>query len=348
MSELIKQTLKSSNQTDPELSDLFDDDTEDAGSLMSAVYLVLEDNMSVQGAMDHVRNQSLEKNIDEISYILVVDSEGILKGGLNVSQLVISEPTEMITSVMYPDIISVSADTDQEQCALIMEKYNLLTLAVTDSYGRLEGIVKIEDMIDVFQDEATEDMYKMVGVDEEEKILGPFLTSVKGRFPWLFVNLITAGLAAMVIIVFESTLTKVIALAAFLPVIAGQGGIVGTQTLTLMVRSMALEEISHEDTKKLLIKELSLGLVHGFVLGLIAGIVAYFWQENIYLSLVIGFSMMGNLAVAGISGVALPIFLRAMKLDPALSSAVVVTTVTDVVGFLIYLGMATLVINLII
>ena len=115
-----------------------------------------------------------------------------------------------------------------------------------------------------------------------------------------------------------------------------------------MVRSMALEEISHEDTKKLLIKELSLGLVHGFVLGLIAGIVAYFWQENIYLSLVIGFSMMGNLAVAGISGVALPIFLRAMKLDPALSSAVVVTTVTDVVGFLIYLGMATLVINLII
>ena len=348
MSELIKESLRSSNQNNPEISELLDYDTEDAGSLMSPVYVVLEDNMSVQDSMDHVRNQSLGKSIEEISYILVVDSEKILKGGLNVSQLVISEPTEMITSVMYPDIISVSTDTDQEQCALIMERYNLLTLAVTDSYGRLEGIVKIEDMIDVFQDEATEDMYKMVGVDEEEKILGPFSTSIKGRFPWLFINLITAALAALVIVVFESTLTKAIALAAFLPVIAGQGGIVGTQTLTLMVRSMALEEISHRHTKKLLIKELGLGLVHGFLLGVIAGIAAYFWQENVYLSLVIGFSMMGNLAVAGVSGVALPLVMRALKLDPALSSAVLVTTVTDVVGFIIYLGMATLVINLII
>jgi magnesium transporter len=348
MSELIKESLRSSNQNNPEITELLDYDAEDAGSLMSPVFVVLEDNMSVQDSMDHVRNQSLGKSIEEISYILVVDSEKILKGGLNVSQLVISDPTEKITSVMYPDIISVSTDTDQEQCALIMERYNLLTLAVTDSYGRLEGIVKIEDMIDVFQDEATEDMYKMVGVDEEEKILGPFLTSIKGRFPWLFINLITAALAAFVIVVFESTLTKAIALAAFLPVIAGQGGIVGTQTLTLMVRSMALEEISHRHTKKLLIKELSLGLVHGFLLGIIAGIAAYFWQENVYLSLVIGFSMMGNLAIAGVSGVALPLFMRALKLDPALSSAVVVTTVTDIVGFIIYLGMATLVINLII
>ena len=353
MSELIKQSLGSSHEHDFDLNNskfenLLDYDPEDAGSLMTSVFLVLEDDMSVQDAMDHVRNQSLAKNIDEISYILVVDADNILKGGLNVSQLVISKPTDMITSVMYPDIISVSVDTDQEQCALIMERYNLLTLAVTDSYGRLEGIVKIEDMIDVFQDEATEDMYKMVGVDEEEKLLGPFWTSVKSRLPWLCINLMTAGVAALVIVIFESTLTQVIALAAFLPIIAGQGGILGTQTLTLMVRSMALEEISHKHTKRLLIKELSLGLLHGFLLGLIAGTAAYFWQDNIYLSLVVGFSMMGNLAVAGISGVALPLFLRAIKIDPALSSAVVVTTVTDVVGFIIYLGMATLVINLII
>ena len=351
MSEFIK---KNHNATDVDfelnnskLTSLEEYDTETAANLMTPAYLILEETMSVQDAMDYVRRQSSEGNFDEISYMLVVDSNKILKGGLNVSQLLTSETSKSISSIMYPDIISVSTDTDQEQCALIMERYNLLTLAVTDYSGRLEGIVKIEDMIEVFQDEATEDMYKMVGVYEGEKMLGPFWTSVKGRFPWLFINLITAALAGLVIVVFESTLTQVMALAAFLPVIAGQGGIVGTQTLTLMVRSMALEEISPEDTKKLLIKELSLGVVHGFLLGLLAGTAAYLWQGNIYISLVIGFSMMGNLAVAGISGVALPLLLRAMKIDPALSSAVFVTTVTDIVGFIIYLGMATLVISLI-
>ena len=156
------------------------------------------------------------------------------------------------------------------------------------------------------------------------------------------INLATAGIAALVITLFQETIQQVVALAVFLPVIAGQGAIVGTQTLTLVVRSMALGEINKSDARSLLIKELLLGLAHGAALGLIAGLIALLWHGNEYLALVVGIAMFGNLIVAGISGVILPLGLKALKVDPALSSAVVVTTVTDVVGFLIYLGLATM------
>ena len=326
---------------------LIDYEDDDAGGLMTPRYIALNEAMTVRKAIEYIRSTSTEIDISEVTYILVVDPQNVLKGGLNVSQLVTAENEDYIADVMYPNVISVPAETDQEECALIMERYNLLTLPVVDERGRLEGIVKIEDMIYVLQEEATEDMYRMVGVAEEEKILGPFWDSVKGRLPWLCVNLATAGLAALVITLFQSTLGQVIALAAFLPVIAGQGGIVGTQTLTLVVRSMALGEISPANAKQLLLKEFGLGLVHGCVLGLLAGLIVLMWHGNEYLALVVGVAMLANLCVAGVSGVVLPLSLKAAKLDPALSSAVVVTTITDVVGFLIYLGLASAAISLI-
>ena len=323
----------------------YEDD--DAGGLMTPEFVALYEDMTVSEAMDSIRYSSSEINVNEVSYILVVDGKNGLVGGLNVSRLVTAEPSEYISEVMFPNVISVAADTDQEECARIMERYNLLALPVTDSDGILEGLVKIEDMIDVLQEEATEDMYKMVGVSDEEKVMGPFWQSVKNRLPWLCVNLGTAGVAAVVITLFQSTLSQVIALAVFLPVIAGQGGIVGTQTLTLVVRSIALGEIDSSNAGHLLLKELGLGLVHGVILGLVAGVVAFLWHGNEYLALVVSLAMLGNLVVAGISGVVLPLCLRALKIDPALASAVLVTTVTDVVGFIIYLGLATLSIALI-
>ena len=336
-------TMKGANGVLP----LIDYDDDDAGGLMTPRYIALNETMTVRKAIEYIKSTSAEIDISEITYILVVDPQNVLKGGLNVSQLVTAENEDYIADVMYPNVISVSAETDQEECALIMERYNLLTLPVVDEKGRLEGIVKIENMIYVLQEEATEDMYRMVGVAEEEKILGPFWDSVKGRLPWLCVNLATAGLAALVITLFQSTLAQVVALAAFLPVIAGQGGIVGTQTLTLVVRSMALGEISSANAKHLLLKEFGLGLVHGFILGLLAGLIVLMWHGNEYLALVVGVAMLANLCVAGVSGVVLPLSLKAAKLDPALSSAVVVTTITDVVGFLIYLGLASAAISLI-
>ena len=323
----------------------YEDD--DAGGLMTPEFVALYEDMTVSEAMDSIRYSSSEINVNEVSYILVVDGKNGLVGGLNVSRLVTAEPSEYISEVMFPNVISVAADTDQEECARIMERYNLLALPVTDSDGILEGLVKIEDMIDVLQEEATEDMYRMVGVSDEEKVMGPFWQSVKNRLPWLCVNLGTAGVAAVVITLFQSTLSQVIALAVFLPVIAGQGGIVGTQTLTLVVRSIALGEIDSSNAGHLLLKELGLGLVHGVILGLVAGVVAFLWHGNEYLALVVSLAMLGILVVAGISGVVLPLCLRALKIDPALASAVLVTTVTDVVGFIIYLGLATLSIALI-
>ena len=324
----------------------YEDD--DAGGLMTPEFMSLEEQMTVSDAIISIRNSLNEIDINEITYILVVDRNRVLKGGLNVSRLVTSSGHQLISEVMHPSLITVATDTDQEECARLMERYNLMTLPVTDEAGILVGVVKMEDMINIFQEEATEDMYKMVGVDEGEKILGPFWKSVRGRLPWLCVNLATAGLAALVITLFQSTLSQLITLAVFLPVIAGQGGIVGTQTLTLVVRSLALGEINKSEAKRLLIKELELGLVHGFVLGAISGVVAYFWIGNEFLALVVGVAMLANLVIAGISGVILPFCLKAINVDPALASAVVVTTVTDIVGFIIYLGLATLTISLII
>ncbi|MCS5661351.1 MAG: CBS domain-containing protein, partial [Dehalococcoidia bacterium] len=176
--EARTETLSSMKEVQDVLP-LIDYEDDDAGGLMTPEFVSLSENMTVSQAMDFVRRSSSTIDINEVSFILVVDDGNILKGGLNVSRLVTSDPSELISEVMFPNVISVSAGTDQEECALIMEKYNLLTLPVTDSAGRLEGIVKIEDMIYVFQEEATEDMYRMVGVSDEEKILGPFWKSVR-------------------------------------------------------------------------------------------------------------------------------------------------------------------------
>lgn len=213
--------------------------------------------------------------------------------------------------------------------------------------GELVGVIKLDDIVDVFEDEATEDMYKMIGVDEEEKVLGPFWKSVRNRLPWLSVNLGTAVFAGFIVGLFEPTMARVAALAAFLPVIAGQGGIAGTQTLTLVVRSFALGEIGTSNARRLIIKELGLGMLHGLALGVLVGIIAYLWKGSEYLALVVAIAMALNLVVAGISGVLVPLGFKALRIDPALASAVAVTTVTDVLGFLFYLGLATLTISLI-
>ena len=228
-----------------------------------------------------------------------------------------------------------------------MERYDIRRLPVVDSENKLVGVLILEDMIGVFEDEATEDMYRMIGVHRREEALGPFWRSVRNRLPWLCVNLGTAVLAGLVITMFQSTLGQVVALAAFLPVIAGQGGIAGTQTLTLIVRSLALGEIGSGSTRRLLAKEVGLGLVHGAVLGVMVGVITLAWKGSEYLALVVGLAMVSNMIVAGISGVLVPLGLRALRIDPALASAVAVTTMTDVIGFLIYLGLATLAIGLI-
>ncbi|PZC42147.1 MAG: magnesium transporter [Chloroflexi bacterium] len=316
-------------------------DSKNAGGLMTTSFFSVNQSMTVGSAAEYIRSFSYT-DLDDVSSVLVVDDKEFLVGIFNITRLVTAPLGDPVSSIIFPSIISVAVDTDREECARIMERYNLLTLPVTDEYGHLVGTLKIEDMIFVLQEEATEDMYRMVGVDEEVKLLGPIWVSIKGRFPWLFINLITVGLAAVVITLFQSTLSQVLVLAVFIPVIAGQGGIAGTQTLTLVVRSMALGEIRKSDSARLLSKEIGIGLIHGVMLGLVAGIVAYYWHGSEYIGAVVGVAMLGNLIVASISGVSLPLILKTLNIDPALASAVAVTTLTDVIGLVLYLGLATI------
>ena len=229
-----------------------------------------------------------------------------------------------------------------------MERYDIRSLPVVDDEGKLVGIVQVEEVIDVFEEEATEDMYRMIGVRETEEALGPFWRSVRNRLPWLCVNLGTAVFAGFIVSLFESTMARAAVLAIFLPVIAGQGGIAGTQTLTLIVRSIALGHVSSGNTRQLLFKEIGLGMVHGAALGVLVGVIAFIWKGSEYLALVVALAMASNLIVAGVSGVLVPLGFKALRIDPALASAVAVTTMTDIIGFLVYLSLAALAINLIV
>ena len=337
-------------ETAPEVIPLLEYEDDDAGGLMTPEFVALRETMTVEQALDFVRLWAREIGPDPeyLHYLFVVDWEGVLKGGLSLAQLVLASRGQFVSLLMDEDIISVGVETDQEEAARLMERYDIFNLPVVDDDGRLVGVVWLDDMIRVLDDEATEDMFRMIGLDQEEKALGPFWRSVRNRLPWLVVNLGTAVLAGYVITLFQSTMGQVVALAAFLPVIAGQGGIAGTQTLTLIIRSITLGEVSPANARQLLLKELGLGLVHGLALGLVVGLIAFIWKGSEYLALVVGIAMAANLVVAGISGVVVPLGFKALRIDPALSSAVAVTTLTDVFGFLVYLGLATAAIGLIV
>ena len=245
---------------------------------------------------------------------------------------------------MHPEVVSVTADTDQEECARLMERYGLHYLPVLDGDRKLIGIIMLEDVVDVVTEEATEDMFRIAGI-AGERVMGPFGSSVRSRLPWLYINLATAFLAALVISFFESTIARVAALAVFLPIVAGQGGIAGTQTLTLVVRGMALGELSSTRGIRLVGRELLLGLVHGLLLATVVGAVAYAWMGTPVLGVVVGVAMLGNMIVAGLAGSGVPLLLRRLKMDPAVSSAIFVTTFTDVLGFLLFLGLAAILIE---
>ena len=346
--ELVAAEAIESMETGNEVASLLRYEDDDAGGLMTPEFIALSELMTVNQAMSAIRQWAAEYESDDIERAYVVDRDGTLIGSVGLSALILAHPYQLVSLIMSSAVISVETETDQEEVARLMEKYDLQRIPVTDDGGRLLGSISVDDIIDVVEEEATEDMYRMVGVPETEKTTGPFWRSVRGRLPWLCVNLGTALLAGLVVTMFESTMAKAIALAAFLPVIAGQGGIAGTQTLTLLVRSLALDELVTGGAWRLLAKELGLGVVHGVVVGVLVAAVAYGWHRNEYIALVVGCAMLVNMMVAGISGVAVPLGLRALRIDPALASAVAVTTLTDVIGFLIYLGLAAAMIGLIV
>jgi magnesium transporter len=300
----------------------------------------LTEDYTVEQAIDELRRLSQEA--ETLYYVYVVDAGGHLIGVLSMRDLILAHPQRHLSDILIKDVRSVNARLDREEVARLMSRYDYLALPVVDDENRLLGIITVDDVIDVIHEEATEDIQRMVGASGDERVDSPWLYSLRKRLPWLEVNLGTAFLAAAVVGVFEGIIARITALAVFLPVVAGQGGNTGAQALAVVIRALALGEVSGRAAWRVIRRELLLGLASGIVVGLTTSAVAYLWVRSPMIGVVIGSAMVVNMTLATVAGAAIPLGLRALRLDPAQSSSIILTTVTDVVGFGAFLGLATL------
>jgi magnesium transporter len=272
----------------------------------------------------------------------VIDGRRHLVGVVSLRRLLLVPPTTPLKRIMTTDLISVRADMDQEEVARQVASYNLLAIPVVDEENKLVGVITVDDVIDVIKDEATEDVYRLAGVAGDDRVFTKASESLRKRLPWLVINLATAFLAASVVGIFETTIGLVTALAVFMPVVAGMGGNAATQTLTVIVRGIALGELTWGNTRKALFKEAAVGIGNGFACGLIGALVVWIFKGDPVLGGILALAMIINMFIAATAGTLIPLSLRALKVDPALGSAVFITTLTDVFGFLSFLGLGAL------
>ena len=314
-----------------------------AGALMIIQFPTVRDSDLAEAALDNLRE--LERTRYQFTHVFVLD-DGELVGQVNMVDLALSRNETPVREIVEPVLATVTVSTPAEECARLRRHYNVTQLPVVEE-GRLIGVIPAQLLLTAAVEEDTRQMLQPSGV-AGETLDGPLLGSIRTRLPWLTINLATTFLAAAMISLFESTLAQVVVLAAFLPVVAGQGGIGGTQTLTLIVRAMALGELVGVNAGRLLAREALLGVINGVWLGLLVAAIAFVWQRNPSLGLVLGVAMLGNMIIAGTVGAAIPLLLRRLGVDPAVASAIVVTTFTDVFGFLLFLGIATAALNLLV
>ncbi len=310
-----------------------------AGGIMNSAPPSLRRWMTVAEAVRFIKGNYASE--DELYYLYVLDRFGALIGVVSLRGLILAEPEQTVEEIMNRSVITVDATADQEEVARLLSRYDLLALPVVDERQRLIGIVSVDDVVDVIEEEATEDIYHLAQVGAEAEILSPISQSVRTRLPWLVVNLGTAALAASVVSLFESTIAQAAVLATFMPIVAGQGGNAGTQTMTVVVRSLALGEIDRRDFLPALWHEIRIGLINGLTLGLGMALISLLWKGNPWLGLVVGVAMFGNMLVAAVAGVLAPMLLKALRVDPAVASSVFVTTATDMLGFFMFLGLAS-------
>jgi magnesium transporter len=310
-----------------------------AGGMMTAVEFTLLVDMTVQQAIEFLRQES--PDAEQFYYLFVVDKENKLAGVVSLRQLVVASPETLIGKIMNTDVISIQASADREDAARLMIRYDLLALPVIDEEHRLVGLITYDDSFDVMEDEATEDIYRLGGVPEGQAADVRLSAAMRARLPWLVLNLVTALLSATVLSLFESTIARVAVLAAFFPIVAGVTGSAATQTLTVTVRGLALGELSPRDALPTLGREILLGVVNGISIGGLIAVIALVWKGTPVLGLVVGGATMLNMLSASLAGVLVPLLIQRLRFDPALASPILVTTTTDTLGYLFYLGMAT-------
>ena len=320
------------------VENLLEYDEQTAGRIMNPHVFALSEDMTVGEAITELQTN---RDVEMVFYLYVVDERNHLVGVVSLRRLLLVSPETPLKRIMTADLMSARVDTDQEEVARQVASYNLLAIPVVDEENKLVGVITVDDIIDVIKDEATEDIYRMAGVAGDDSAFTPAAESLRKRLPWLGVNLATAFAAASVVALFEGTIALLPVLAVFMPIVAGMGGNAGTQTLTVIVRGIALGELNWGNSRKALTKEAIVGIGNGVALGIVAALVAWITRGNPVLGLVLGAAMIINMFVAATAGTLVPLGLRAANVDPALASSVFITTLTDVIGFFSFLGLAT-------
>lgn len=316
----------------------YPDDT--AGGIMQTELVMVNEDATVQETIDEVRAKSEE--VTNIHTVFVIDGKGRLVGNIPLDRLILAKPQLPVREVMNPNPVKVTVEVDQEEVAKVFQRYDILSLPVVDKEGRLLGRVTIDDVVDVIEEEIFEDFYRMAGLSTDERVMDHPTRSFRLRAPWLLINLLTAFVAASVVRVFQDTIQTVVSLAVFMPVVAGMGGNAATQTITVVVRGLALRELEIRHAKRVIIKEVMVGCANGILTGVLAAVVAYAFGVNPRIGVLLCVAMVANLVIAGLSGTVIPLVLKWFKADPAIASSIFVTTFTDVGGFFSFLGLATL------
>ena len=320
----------------------YEEDT--AGGIMQTELVSVPSDSKINDALKAVIQASDE--IEHVYNIFVVDTDNTLIGTIPLQKLITARRTSPVTESIDKAIPSVQTDIDQEEVARMFEKYDLVSLPVVDTGNHLLGRITVDDIVDVMEEESSEDIYRIAGLGEDDNIFNEPMESVKRRLPWLYVNLLTALASALVIGFFENTIQMVIALAVFMPVVAAIGGNAGSQTLTLIVRGLALGEVTFDNAKRALYRQIIVGVVNGVAVGVVIGVIAFLWKGMPVLGVVLGLAMIINVFMGTLIGTLVPLTLKWAKADPALGSHIFVTAFTDAFGFLSFLGLATIFLKL--
>ena len=314
-----------------------------AGGLMNTDFITVRPDVTISAVIRYLR--LLKEMPVDTDQVFVVDRNFTYLGSLLISTILTEESGQVIMSLINSDFSKpILADTDEAEVALLFEQRNLISAPVIDENNQLVGRITIDDVVDVIRDQAEHSVMSMVGLDEDEDVFAPIIQSTMRRSIWLGVNLVTAFIAVYFIGLFEATLQQKIALAILMPVVASMGGIAGTQTLIIVTRGIATGRVTTANIKSLINKEVAVSGLNGIIWSIVIALATYYWFSDIVLSLVIGLAIIVNLVVAAFSGAFLPLLLTKLKIDPALAGGVILTTITDVIGFVAFLGLASLVI----